>query len=395
MAKNFSENKKLILLGGIFAFAFFVPFSHPMVSNAIKESFLMLSDYAREHVLLCLVPAFFIAGAIQVFINQQSVIAYLGPKAKKITAYSVASVSGGILAVCSCTVLPLFRGIYKKGAGLGPAISFLYSGPAINVLAITLTAKVLGWQIGLARAVMAMVFSVVIGFLMHVIFRKSDQKRTDEIAMFQKSDEALPRTLKQNTSYMAVMIGILVFVNWSSSGDAALVWWDVIFKIKFIITGVFALALIYMLIRWFKKYELKEWVLSTRDFAIQILPLLFIGVLAAGFILGRPYYKGILSTEWVGQFVGGNSLLSNFIASFSGAFMYFATLTEVPILQILLGKGMGQGPALVLLLAGPSLSLPSMIIIKRELGWVKTITYIMLVVTFSTVVGMIYGAIVS
>lgn len=395
MAKNFSENKKLILLGGIFAFAFFVPFSHPTVSNAIKESFLMLSDYAREHVLLCLVPAFFIAGAIQVFINQQSVIAYLGPKAKKITAYSVASVSGGILAVCSCTVLPLFRGIYKKGAGLGPAISFLYSGPAINVLAITLTAKVLGWQIGLARAVMAMVFSVVIGFLMHVIFRKSDQKRTDEIAMFQKNDEALPRTLKQNTLYMAVMIGILVFINWSSSGDATLVWWDVIFKIKFIITGVFALALIYMLIRWFKKYELKEWVLSTRDFAIQILPLLFIGVLAAGFILGRPYHKGILSTEWVGQFVGGNSLLSNFIASFSGAFMYFATLTEVPILQILLGKGMGQGPALALLLAGPSLSLPSMIIIKRELGWVKTITYVMLVVTFSTVVGMIYGTIVS
>ena len=194
---------------------------------------------------------------------------------------------------------------------------------------------------------------------------------------------------------MSAMIGILVFINWSSSGDAALGWWDVIFIIKFIITGVFALALIYMLIRWFKKYELKEWVLSTRDFAIQILPLLFIGVLAAGFILGRPYYKGILSTEWVGQFVGGNSLLSNFIASFSGAFMYFATLTEVPILQILLGKGMGQGPALALLLAGPSLSLPSMIIIKRELGWVKTITYVMLVVTFSTVVGMIYGTIVS
>ncbi len=394
MANKLSENKKLLVLGGMFLFAYFVPFAHPRVSGAISESFLMLSEYAKDHVLLCLVPAFFIAGAIQVFINQQSVITYLGPKAKKVVAYSVASVSGGILAVCSCTILPLFRGIYKKGAGLGPAVSFLYSGPAINVLAITLTAKVLGWKIGLARAVMAIIFSVIIGYIMHLIFKKEDEKRIEEMGMFKQAEENVPRKLWQNSIYMGLMIGILVFVNWSTSGGD-IKWWDFIFSIKYIITGLLGLFLLFILFRWFKKYELKEWVVSTRDFAIQILPLLFMGVLVAGFLLGRPGHKGIISTSWVGQLVGGNSLLSNFISSISGAFMYFATLTEVPILQTLMGAGMGQGPALALLLAGPSLSLPSMIVIKRELGWKKTITYVAIVVVLSTFVGMAYGSIVS
>lgn len=390
MQKQFSENKKLIFLAGIFLFAYFVPFGNTRVSNAVNEAFLMLSEYAREHVLLCLVPAFFIAGAIQVFINQQAIITYLGPKAKKITAYGVASVSGGILAVCSCTVLPLFKGIYKKGAGLGPAVSFLYSGPAINVLAITLTAKVLGWKIGLARAIMAVIFSVVIGYIMHLIFKKDDEKRIEEIGMFKNFEDNQPRKLWQNSLYMGAMIAILVFVNWSTTkGDIP--WWDFIFNVKYIITAVFGVLLLLMLYLWFKKYELKEWIISTRDFAIQILPLLFIGVLAAGFLLGRPGHKGILSTGWVGKFVGGNSIKSNFIASISGAFMYFATLTEVPILQTLMGSGMGQGPALALLLAGPSLSLPSMIVIKKELGWKKTITYVALVVVLSTFVGVLYG----
>ncbi len=395
MSMNDSENKKLIILGSVFLFAYFLPFDNFLISNAINEAFLMLSEYAKEHVLLCLIPAFFIAGAIQVFVNQQAVIAYLGPKAKKVIAYSVASVSGSILAVCSCTVLPLFRGIYKKGAGLGPAVSFLYSGPAINVLAITLTAKVLGWKIGLARAIMAMVFAVVIGYIMHLIFRKSDEKRTDELAVFQKPEGEVSRTLLQNSLFMAVMIGILVFINWSSSGNAIGGLWNSIFKAKYIITSVLGVILIFMLFAWFKKNELSDWVRSSRDFAVQILPLLFIGVVIAGFLLGRPGHRGIVSTKWVAKFVGGNSLLSNFIASFSGAFMYFATLTEIPILQILLKADMGQGPALALLLAGPSLSLPSMIVIKKELGWKKTITYVLLVIVFSTLVGKVYGLIVA
>jgi len=395
MSGKLSENKKLLFLFGFFLFAYFVPFANSNVNRAINEAFLMLGDYAREHVLLCLVPAFFIAGAITVFINQQAVISYLGPNAKKITAYSVASVSGAILAVCSCTVLPLFKGIYKKGAGLGPAISFLYSGPAINVLAMFLTARVLGWEIGLARAVMAIVFSVVIGLIMHFIFKKDDQKRIAEMGMFAKSEEVMPRKLWQNSLYMLSMIGILVFINWAPSKGTIGSWWDYIFNAKYFITAFFGIALIIMLIIWFKKDELKDWVKSSRDFSIQILPLLFGGVLVAGFLLGRPNFDGIIPSKWVSSLVGGNSIFSNFFASVSGAFMYFATLTEVPIVQGLVGSGMGQGPALALLLAGPSLSLPSMIIIKKELGWIKTIVYVSLVIILSTIVGLGYGAIVG
>jgi hypothetical protein len=385
------QNWALLVLFGVFLFAYFVPFSSQRVSGAIQESFLMLSEYARQHVLLCLVPAFFIAGAITVFLNQQSVIRYLGPQAKKIVAYTVASVSGTILAVCSCTVLPLFKGIYKKGAGLGPAVSFLYSGPAINILAIVLTAKVLGLQLGVARAVGAVVFAFVIGWLMHLIFRKEDEQRATNAAMFTGPGESEGRTLGQTTLYMASMIGILVFVNWAPSRGSLAVW-DFIYRFKYAITGAFGLLLVYTLVRWFRRDELKFWVTATRDFAVQILPLLFGGVLVAGFLLGRPGHMALIPERWIASLVGGNSLWANFIASFAGALMYFATLTEVPIMQGLLGAGMGQGPALALLLAGPSLSLPSILVISGELGWKKTGTYVALVVALSTAAGLLYGS---
>jgi uncharacterized membrane protein YraQ (UPF0718 family) len=385
------QNQSLLLLFGVFLFAYFVPFSSQRVSGAIQESFLMLSEYARQHVLLCLVPAFFIAGAITVFLNQQSVIRYLGPQARKIVAYSVASVSGTILAVCSCTVLPLFKGIYKKGAGIGPAVSFLYSGPAINILAIVLTVKVLGIQLGVARAVGAVVFAFVIGWLMHLIFRKEDESRATDAAMFSTVGDGEGRTLGQMALYMASMIGILVFLNWAPS-RGSLAAWDFIYRFKFVITGAFALILIYTLVRWFRRDELKFWVTAARDFAVQILPLLFGGVLVAGFLLGRPGHMALIPERWIASLVGGNSVPSNFIASFAGALMYFATLTEVPIMQGLLGAGMGQGPALALLLAGPSLSLPSILVIAGELGWKKTGTYVALVVVLSTAAGLLYGS---
>ena len=391
-AKKLSPNLKLALLAGVFLLAFFIPFGHTRVSQAVNEAFLMLGEYARQHVLLCLVPAFFIAGAIMVFLNQQAVMKYLGPKAKKTVAYSVASFSGAILAVCSCTVLPLFKGIYKKGAGLGPAVSFLYSGPAINILAIVLTAKVLGFKIGLARAIGAIVFAFVIGLLMHLFFRKEDEKRQTEAAMFQYDGGDMPRTLGQNALYMLSMIGILVFVNWAPSNGSLAVW-DFIYRCKYFITGAFALLLVFALLRWFKKPELKDWVTATRDFAIQILPLLFGGVLVSGFLLGRPGHQALIPEAWVARLLGGNSLGANFIASFAGALMYFATLTEVPVLQGLLGAGMGQGPALALLLAGPSLSLPSILVIHSELGFRKTFAYVALVVVLSTLAGLGFGLI--
>jgi uncharacterized protein len=384
-----SQNIKLLILSAVFLFVFFIPFKNPKISSAVNEAFMMLSEYARDHVLLCLVPAFFIAGAIMVFLNQQAVIKYLGPAANKFTAYSVASVSGSVLAVCSCTVLPIFKGIYKKGAGIGPAVSFLYSGPAINILAIVLTAKVLGPELGIARAVGAVIFAFVIGLLMHLIFRKEDNERTTDDRMFKSTTEE-GRPLWKNSIYLFSMIGILVFINWApSKGELSV--WDFIFNNKYFISAGFGLVLLFTILKWFKRDELKIWLASTRDFALQILPLLFGGVLIAGFLLGRPDHTALIPEEWIAALVGNNSLFSNLIASVSGALMYFATLTEVPIMQGLIGAGMAKGPSLALLLAGPSLSLPSIMVIAGELGAKKTIVYVLLVVVMSTFAGMLYG----
>jgi len=327
-----------------------------------------------------------------VFLNQQAVIKYLGPLAPKALAYGVASVSGAILAVCSCTVLPLFKGIYKKGAGLGPAISFLYSGPAISILAIILSFQVFGLQLGLARVIGAILFSLVIGLVMGFIFRKEEKERQTDPRGFQDTGEGRP--LWKTAVNLASMMGILVFLNWASS-DGLSPLWDVIFLLKYWIVGAFALVLIFSLWKWYEKWEIHSWLESTRDFAIQILPLLFTGVLVAGFLLGRPSHEALIPTQWVASLLGGNSILANFFASISGAFMYFATLTEVPIVQGLLGSGMGQGPALALLLAGPSLSLPSMMVIHGELGFKKAAVYVLLVIILSTVAGLIYGSMFS
>lgn len=392
--KELSPNAALGLVALVFLGAYFIPFDLPRVAGAVQEAFLMLGEYAREHVLLCLVPAMFIAGAITVFLNQRAVIRYLGPRAPKVVAYGVASVSGAILAVCSCTVLPLFKGIYKKGAGLGPAAAFLYSGPAINILAIVLSYKIFGWQLGLARMIGAVIFAVVIGLAMQLVFRKEDEERLSDERMFiYKKEGKEERTLGQMVLYMLSMVGILVFINWADSGGGSAVW-DAIFRAKYVITAVFALLLIFSLIRWFNKTDMYIWVVATRDFSLQILPYLFGGVLVAGFLLGRPGHEALIPTAWVASLVGGNSLFANLIASISGAFMYFATLTEVPIVQGLMGAGMGKGPALSLLLAGPSLSLPSMLVINAELGPKKTGVYVVLVVALSTLAGWLYGSLV-
>lgn len=388
-----SPVRKLLLLAGVFILAWLVPWEHPVVVTAITESFAMLSEYARDHVLLCLVPALFIAGAILVFLNQQAVMRYLGPDAKRPVAYGVASVSGAILAVCSCTVLPIFKGIYKKGAGLGPAVAFLYSGPAINILAIVLSAKVFGWQLGLARAVGAVAFAVVIGVAMAIIFRKDDEKRAADARMFSTPVDAGSRGVVRTALHIAAMAGILVFANWADSGGGSSAW-DVIHGMKWWLTAAFTLGLIFTTMRWFDKSERTDWLVATRDFALQILPLLFGGVMLAGFLLGRPGHDALIPSVWVASLVGGNSILANFFAAIAGAFMYFATLTEIPIVQGLIGSGMGQGPALALLLAGPSLSLPSMLVIGGELGWKKTAVYVALVVGLSTLAGMLFGVLV-
>ncbi len=378
----------------IFLLAYFLPFAAipaaSKLTTAGREALLMLQDYAHHHVLLCLVPALFIAGAISVFVSQATVMKYFGASAKKWLAYSVAACSGTILAACSCTILPLFAGIYTRGAGIGPATAFLYSGPAINVLAIILTARVLGWELGVARAVGAVVFSLVIGLSMHLIYRKDERAKAAGSDMI-LPDERHERPLWQNALYFAAMIGILVFANWSKLGEQGLAY--TIWSIKWFLTGLFCVALALMLAVWFKVPELKEWLSSTWLFAKQILPLLFVGVLVAGVLLGRPGHTALIPPAWIERAVGGNGLGATLFASVAGALMYFATLTEVPILEGLLGAGMGKGPALALLLAGPALSLPNMLVIRSVMGTRKTLVYIVLVVVLSTVAGMTYGRI--
>jgi hypothetical protein len=388
------EWKKFLYIIAAFLACFYLPVENLRFSNAVFEALALIKWYAREHVLLCLVPAFFIAGAISVFVSQASVMKYFGVKANKFLSYSVASVSGTILAVCSCTVLPLFGGIYKRGAGLGPAVAFLYSGPAINVLAIILTARILGWQLGLARAIGAVVFSVAIGLLMHLIFLKEERARHAS-GNFNVGEVKETRSLGKAVLYFASMVAFLVFANWGKplEGDHGV--WSIIYQYKWWIAGFSLVSLSVMLFKWFKKDELKEWTSATWGFALQILPLLLMGVLVSGFLLGRIGHEGVIPSRFVAALVGGNSLWANFFSSIVAAFMYFATLTEVPILQGLMNSGMGKGPALALLLAGPALSLPSMLVLRSVMGTKKTVVYVSLVVVMATISGMIFGFIVK
>jgi hypothetical protein len=424
--------KPLAAIVGAFLVFFWLPVESTRFKDAVMSSLALTKWYAQEHVLLCLVPAFFIAGAISCFVSQAAVMKYLGAGASKVLAYGVSSVSGSILAVCSCTVLPLFAGIWKRGAGLGPAIAFLYSGPAINILAIVMTARILGLEIGIARAVGAVLFSIVIGLIMYFIYRKEEHQKA-EAAMHMPAPE-VERPLWQNVVYFTTMVAMLIFSTWGKSADPGDVVWNSIFAAKWWLAGVSAAFLGYLFVKWFRvkavkvalaavavlalallfphqpliafsagivattwlltstRGETENWFLATWDFAKQITPLLLGGVLVAGLLLGQPGSDGIIPSEWVSRLVGGNSLWANFFSAVVGAFMYFATLTEVPILQGLIGAGMGKGPALALLLAGPALSLPNMLVIRSVIGTGKTVVYCSLVVVMATVSGMIFGS---
>ncbi len=387
------EINKFLLLIGIFSYIYFVPFDNPKVSGAILEGFHMLQDYVRQHTLTCLIPALFIAGAISVKVSQASVIKYFGAGAKRIVSYGVASVSGTILAVCSCTILPLFSGIYARGAGLGPAIAFVYSGPAINILAIVLTARVLGAEMGIARAIGAISFSVIIGVLMAIIFRKDEQSRQVDVA--KRSSKVMQNVVSspfKTILFFISLIGVLIFATWAKPINEDTIF-ATIYHYKWVLTAISIMAVIFISFTTMSKDDNFLWMEETWSYAKQIVPLLFIGVLVAGFLLGRPGHEGIIPSRYVEGLVGGNSLFSNLFASVVGAFMYFATLTEIPIIQGLMGAGMGKGPALALLLSGPALSLPNMLVIRSVIGTKKTVVYVLLVIIMSTLAGFIYGQI--
>jgi len=441
------EIKTLLWIFALFGIAFFLPVESTRFNTALDAALDLIKWYAREHVVLCLLPAFFIAGVISVFVSQASVLKYFGANAKKWLAYSVAAVSGTILAVCSCTILPLFSSIHKRGAGLGPAIAFLYSGPAINILAIILTARILGFEMGVARTAGAVSFSVIIGLIMAFLYRKEEKVRKEEQMNIASMPEKRP--MRQTMFHFFTLVFILIFANWGKPavGDTTSTWFHIWFY-RWYITGFFGLLLGFSLIKILKikwqwvlsaglaviasavlashfienakmaplvpmligiislsiitimdknDSENREWALATWDFTRQILPLLAIGIITAGFLLGSTHdgktIAGVIPGHWIAALVGGNSLFSNLFASVVGAFMYFATLTEVPIVQGLIAAGMGKGPALALLLAGPSLSLPSMLVIRGVIGTQKTLVYVSLVVIMATLTGMIFGRI--
>ncbi len=430
------EWKIFAALAAIFVVAYALPLGNPKIQQAIQEAFRLLQWYARNHTLACVVPALFIAGAIITFLSKNSVMRYLGPAANKPLAYAVASVSGCVLAVCSCSVLPMFAGIYNLGAGLGPASAFLYSGPAINILAIFLSARVLGFSIGVSRVVGAVVFSVVIGLLMATVFRKSERVKA-EAAMQMPEPEKPRRHIGKTALYLACMILFLVFSDWFNPGNVVVkttddrqfnavvihetkdavrfqleqdidsarsgdkitmpkteisemqeqkTWIITVYHLRWYLAAAMGLAVLIMAWRWFERDEIREWMQNTWSFAKMLVPLLYGGVFIVGFV------SVLLPEKQVAQWVGDNSLRSNLVASVIGAFWYFATLTEIPITQALMKLGMHNGPVLALLLAGPALSLPSILVIRKVMGNIKTVVFILLTVIMSTIVGMIFGA---
>jgi len=445
------ELKIFAVFVAIFLLAYFLPLAtpkfeagtnptHAKVTTAIIEAFELLQWYVREHTLACVVPALFIAGAITTFLSKEAVLKHLGPKANKVEAYSVASVSGTVLAVCSCSVLPMFAGIYRVGAGLGPASAFLYAGPAINVLALFLTARVLGFKLGVARVVGAIVFGIIIGLLMALIFRKDEEKRT--AATMQVPDPpASRRPLHQSALLLIAMIVFLVFSDWFNPGDKIVnlkngtrfsavleyrtatqcdlrlkqavlghqvgevvtvpksqiaqidyaedTWVVRIHRVRWYLAGAMGFLIMIMSLVWLDKAQFNEWMGNTWTFSKLLIPLLFGGVFVVGFL------KTLVTEQQVGALVGDNSLRSNLIASVVGCFFYFATLTKIPILKALMDNGMKDGPALALLLAGPAMSIPSILVIRSIIGNTKTVVFTTLVVVMATIVGMGYGELVG
>jgi len=427
--------KKFAVLAVVFLAAYFLPLGNEKVRAAILEAFRLLQWYAVNHTLACVVPAMFIAGAISTFLSQAAVMRYLGPRANRPLAYTVASVAGVILAVCSCSVLPMFAGIYAVGAGLGPASAFLYSGPAINVMAVFLSARVLGLDLGAARAVGAVVFAFVIGLVMAALFRRSEKRRIETAAAVVPQPESHRRPLWKTALFFLAMVLFLVFSDWYNTNDVTITMEDgrvlqanirtsardavdvqvyeadghlgsevrrlprdriaaiaaepgfvtTVHRYKWILAGAMGLAVLVMAWRWFRRDELRQWMRATWDFGLMIVPLLFIGVFVTGFV------GGLIPEKAVAGLVGGNGLLANLVASFTGMIWYFATLTEIPIVEMLTRLGMGRGPALALLLAGPALSLPSILVIYKVIGLRKTLAFCVLAVVMSTLVGWLFG----
>ncbi len=413
------EIKYLILFSAFFLFLYLFPFPERILKG-VREGVLLLHWYAKEHVLFCLIPAFFIAGAISTFISKESVLKYLGPESPKVLAFLVASVSGTVLAVCSCTVLPLFAGLYLQGAGLGPATTFLYSGPAINVLAIVLTAKVLGINLGIARALGSTSMGILLGVFMHLLFKKSEKRRIASLTP-QAYEKGL--SLFHSISFLGILVAILLIATSKLPFKWPLLYVIYLFLLiqLYLFFGVSLKALLFKaslvtllalmipykeipflgavlltsLVANAQKGLLREWFDNSYILAKQIFPLLFLGVFFSGFFLGGLEGEGYIPKSYIEALLGGTGLLTHLFSALITALMYFATLTEVPIIQGLMSQGVKAGPALAMLLAGPAVSLPSLLVLKAVIGPKKTLTYAILVIIISALYGYFYQMIIS
>jgi hypothetical protein len=335
----------------------------------LEAGFESLLEYISAHVLFCLIPAFFIAGAVSGLIPKEAIVRYLGRKTNKIASYTIASIGGLIIAVCSCTILPLFAGIRKRGAGLGPAITFLFVGPAINILAISLTGIMIGWDIAISRLILAIFFGIIIGLIMSAFFKK-DEERLENENLNIKSEKLPLRIL----TFIITLVLILLV------GTA-----KIPAQLKYILISILTFTLIMMAIFLLKREETIAWLKETYFFIKSIIPLLLIGVFLSGIA------TKIIPKEFVSNIAGKNSLLANFGGVLFGIFVYFPTLIEVPVAQTFLKLGMAKGPLLAYLLADPELSIQSILVTSKIIGKKKVAIYAILVAIACTFAGLIYG----
>ncbi len=347
--------------------------------NMLRGALDALQDYILAHTLTCLVPAFFIAGAMSALFPKDKILKYLGEKTKAYISYPISVVAGLFLAVCSCTVLPLFAGIRQRGGGLGPAVAFLYTAPATNILAIIYTGGLIGADLALARIILSVSFASIIGMILSATFKGEEKK-----ILLNTPTPCCQQTLTEGGEevksyrfwvFFLILVAILLF------GASSLIGWTT----KIIILSGLILALLAVILFWMPKEDTLSWLKETLFFARTIVPLLLLGVFVAGIL------KTVIPEKIITTYVGGNQVSSNLFAVLFGVFMYFPTLVEVPMARTFLDLGMGRGPLLAYLLADPVISLPSILVISKLIGPKRLFVYVGLIIFFCTLAGLIYG----
>ncbi|HEY59786.1 MAG TPA: permease [Anaerolineae bacterium] len=348
------------------------------VFNFFNAGLLALYDYVSAHVLFCLVPAFFLAGAINALVSKDIIVKTLGRKAHPVKAYGLGALFGTLVEVCSCTILPLFAGIWKRGAGLGPAMAFLYAGPAINILAVSYTASLIGWDIAFARLIFSILFAVLVGILMTWIFKDGEKEKIEQMrnsVPLEGKTQFKERPAYQSVLFFGSLAGILIAGTAPIAGN-----------IKYPFIGFFTLITVVFSFLFYSRKELISWMKETWKFFWMIFPLLLVGVFGAG------VFKAIIPQEAFQRLAGQNTIWANLAGVLFGVIAYFPALVEVPIAKTFLDLGMNKGPLLAYILADPIVSLQSLLVVSKVLGVKKTVIYALLITIITTTAGLVFGA---